>query len=76
MEDDAGASKGGKKECYYDTLGVERTATKDELKKAYRKLALEWHPDKNHYRLEEATARFKEIARVYEVLSDDQERAW
>ncbi|CDS13422.1 hypothetical protein LRAMOSA05599 [Lichtheimia ramosa] len=62
--------------CYYDLLNVERTATDVELKKAYRKQALIWHPDKNADRVEEATARFAMIQEAYEVLSDPHERAW
>ncbi|KAI9005922.1 hypothetical protein BC832DRAFT_620814 [Gaertneriomyces semiglobifer] len=62
--------------CYYELLGVERKATPDELKKAYRRKALELHPDKNPHRIEEATDLFSQIQEAYEVLSDDQERAW
>ncbi|OAD69727.1 hypothetical protein PHYBLDRAFT_100882, partial [Phycomyces blakesleeanus NRRL 1555(-)] len=62
--------------CYYDLLGVERKATDDELKKAYRRQALIWHPDKNHDRVSEATERFALIREAYEVLSDAQERSW
>ncbi|KAI8809302.1 DnaJ domain-containing protein [Cladochytrium replicatum] len=62
--------------CYYDLLGVARTATSDELKKAYRRKALELHPDKNIERIEEATRLFAEVQQAYEILSDDQERAW
>jgi molecular chaperone DnaJ len=60
---------------YYEVLGVERTASADEIKKAYRKLAREFHPDVNHHRREEAEARFKEIGEAYNVLSDDDKRA-
>lgn len=63
-------------ECHYVVLGVDRTATDAEIKKAYRKLALEWHPDKNMDRLEEATTRFKRIQQAWEVLSDPQEKSW
>ncbi|KAH7095308.1 hypothetical protein FB567DRAFT_623591 [Paraphoma chrysanthemicola] len=71
------AAGGGEvKTSYYELLGVERTATQDELKKAYRKKALELHPDRNHGDTERATALFAEIQSAYEVLSDDQERAW
>ncbi|KAL7056503.1 hypothetical protein AAHC03_021097 [Spirometra sp. Aus1] len=62
--------------CFYEVLGLERTCEASELKKAYYKASLEWHPDKNHDRLEEATARFQEIQEAYRVLSDVQERAW
>ncbi|KAJ1569255.1 hypothetical protein HK405_007691 [Cladochytrium tenue] len=56
---------------YYDLLGVDVRASADEIKKA-----LEWHPDKNPDRIEESTKAFAEIQKAYEVLSDDQERAW
>lgn len=61
---------------YYDLLGVERTATDDEIKKAYRRKALELHPDRNYGNVENATRLFAEIQSAYEVLSDPQERAW
>ncbi|KIW28334.1 uncharacterized protein PV07_08007 [Cladophialophora immunda] len=61
---------------YYDLLGVERTATDDEIKKAYRRKALELHPDRNYGNVEETTRLFAEIQSAYEVLSDPQERAW
>ena len=62
------------KRDYYDVLGVQKSASKDELKKAYRKLALQYHPDKNPDD-KEAEDKFKEAAEAYEVLSDDQKRA-
>ncbi|KAJ3330268.1 hypothetical protein HDU76_006056 [Blyttiomyces sp. JEL0837] len=62
--------------CYYQLLEVDIRATGDEIKKAYRKKALEWHPDKNPDRIDEATKVFRQIQQAYEVLSDDQERAW
>ncbi|KAJ2078991.1 hypothetical protein H4R24_004085 [Coemansia sp. RSA 988] len=62
--------------CYYELLEVERKATDSELKKAYRKQALVWHPDKNHGNSEEATQIFAEIKEAYETLSDPHERAW
>ncbi len=59
---------------YYQILGVERTANADEVKKAYRKLAIQYHPDKNPGD-KEAEDRFKEIAEAYEILSDPSKRA-
>ncbi|KAK6456572.1 DnaJ domain-containing protein [Scheffersomyces xylosifermentans] len=64
------------KTCYYELLGVESTATDVELKKAYRKRALQLHPDKNPDDVEAATARFALVRAAYEVLSDPQERSW
>ena len=55
---------------YYSILDVPRTASASEVKKAYRRLALKWHPDKNPDNQEEATKKFKEISEAYEVLSD------
>ncbi|KAJ2496611.1 hypothetical protein GGH96_005715 [Coemansia sp. RSA 1972] len=62
--------------CYYELLCVERSASDTDLKKAYRRLALVWHPDKNHGNVEEATRVFAEIKEAYETLSDPQERSW
>ncbi|KAJ3020238.1 hypothetical protein HKX48_001126 [Thoreauomyces humboldtii] len=62
--------------CYYELLGVERKAEPSELKKAYRRKALELHPDKNMDRIDEATELFAQIQEAYEILSDVQERAW
>lgn len=61
------------KRDYYEVLGVSKTATKDEIKKAYRKLAIENHPDKNPGD-KAAEERFKEATEAYEVLSDDTKR--
>ncbi|XP_017063128.1 dnaJ protein homolog 1 isoform X2 [Drosophila eugracilis] len=57
---------------YYKTLGLPKTATDDEIKKAYRKLALRYHPDKN--KAANAEDKFKEVAEAYEVLSDKSKR--
>ncbi|KAG0454858.1 hypothetical protein HPP92_024150 [Vanilla planifolia] len=60
---------------YYKILQVDRNAKDDDLKKAYRKLAMKWHPDKNPDNKKEAEAKFKQISEAYEVLSDPQKRA-
>jgi len=59
---------------YYTLLEVDREASPADIKKAYRKLALKWHPDKNPNYQEEATRKFKEISEAYEVLSDEKKR--
>ncbi|XP_029698337.1 dnaJ homolog subfamily B member 6b isoform X2 [Takifugu rubripes] len=59
---------------YYKVLGVHKSATQDDIKKAYKKLALKWHPDKNPENKEEAEKRFKELSQAYEVLSDENKR--
>lgn len=78
--------------CFYEILGVDRTVSDEDLKKAYRRLALRYHPgeknvknnesrdhpslDKNPDNLEECVQIFHSIQHAYEVLSDPQERAW
>src|SRR2546426_9316395 len=61
------------KRDYYEVLGVGRSATSEELKRAYRKLALQYHPDRNDGD-PQAEARFKEVNEAYEVLSDQSKR--
>jgi molecular chaperone DnaJ len=61
------------KKDFYQLLGVSRTATPEEIKKAYRKLAMQYHPDKNPGN-KKAEEKFKEISEAYEVLSDEQKR--
>ena len=63
-----------RKRDYYEILGVERSVTEDDLKKAYRKLAVKFHPDKNPDD-DSAEAKFKEVGEAYEVLSDTDKRA-
>src|SRR4030043_1470508 len=60
------------KRDYYEVLGVKRTATEEEMKKAYRKLALQYHPDRN--KSKDAEEKFKTISEAYAVLSDKQKR--
>lgn len=61
------------KKDYYETLGVLRSSTQDDIKKAYRKLALKYHPDRNPGD-REAESRFKNVSEAYNVLSDPQKR--
>jgi molecular chaperone DnaJ len=70
MERDAGMAK----RCYYEVLEVERTAADGELKSAFRKLAMKWHPDRNPGDNSSET-RFKEVNEAYEVLKDPNKRA-
>src|SRR4030066_537849 len=60
------------KRDYYEVLGVQKNAAKDEIKDAYRKLAMQYHPDRN--KAPEAEEKFKEISEAYAVLSDDEKR--
>ena len=62
------------KRDYYDILGVQKTANAEEIKKAYRKVAMQYHPDRNPND-KAAEDKFKEAAEAYEVLSDPQKRA-
>jgi len=63
------------KRDYYEVLGVERTASEDEIKRAFRRLAMKHHPDRNAENKQAAEERFKEISEAYEVLSDAQKRS-
>jgi molecular chaperone DnaJ len=64
----------GHQRDYYDVLGVTRTAASDEIKSAYRKAALKWHPDRNPENKSEAEVKFRECTEAYSVLSDAQKR--
>ena len=62
------------KRDYYEVLGVDKGADKDTIKKAYRKVAMKYHPDRNPGD-KEAEEKFKEATEAYEVLSDDQKKS-
>src|SRR6202007_2870081 len=62
------------KRCYYEVLGVERAATEEDLKKAFRRLAMKHHPDRNPDN-KECEGHFKEAKEAYEILGDPQKRA-
>ncbi len=59
---------------YYKILEIPKTAGSDEIKKAYRKLAMQWHPDKNPTNKEEAEEKFKKISEAYSILSDPEKK--
>ena len=59
---------------YYSVLGVSKSSSPEDIKKAYRKLAKKWHPDKNPNNSEEATRKFKEVSEAYQVLGDEGKR--
>lgn len=61
------------KRDYYEVLGIEKSASQDDIKRAYRKLAVKYHPDKNPGD-KEAEQKFREATEAYEILSDDQKR--
>jgi DnaJ-class molecular chaperone len=62
------------KDDYYTLLDISKNADENDVKKAYRKLAMKWHPDKNPNNKEEAEKKFKQISEAYEVLSDTEKR--
>lgn len=68
------ALKLSKRKDWYKILGVSKFASVAEIKRAYKKLALQWHPDKNADNREEAENKFREIAAAYEVLGDEEKR--
>lgn len=61
-------------ETYYEILGIKKDCSPEQIKKAYRKLAIKYHPDKNIGKEEEATKKFKEISEAYEILSNPEKR--
>lgn len=65
-----------RQKCYYELLGVQKDATIEEIRKAYKSRALQLHPDKNRHRLEDATMEFSLLQQAYTVLIDPHERRW
>lgn len=75
LQEAQGDLRRSKRKDYYKILGVQKTASDEEIRKAYRKLAIKWHPDKHQDETKaEAEAKFKEIGEAYAVLSDPQKR--
>mmetsp|Transcript_27887 Transcript_27887/g.38757 ORF Transcript_27887/g.38757 Transcript_27887/m.38757 type:complete len:190 (-) Transcript_27887:740-1309(-) len=68
------ASRQGSSLDYYEILEIRRSASADEIRRSYRRLAMRWHPDKNPENLKEAERRFKEVGEAFQVLSDPQKR--
>jgi molecular chaperone DnaJ len=66
--------KGNQQRDYYEVLGVSRTAAVEEIKSAYRKAALKWHPDRNPENKTESEVKFRECTEAYSVLSDSQKK--
>lgn len=62
------------KTCYYVVLGLKKPSNDDEVRKAYKKMALKWHPDKNPDNIKEAEEKFKEVGEAYAVLSDQRKK--
>lgn len=62
--------------CHYEVMGIAREASTEDIKKAYKRLALQWHPDRNYGQEDIAAKNFKEISASYSVLSDPHERQW
>ena len=59
---------------YYEILGIDKHASAEQIKKAYRKLALKWHPDKNQNNIDVATKKFRDVTEAYDTLSDETKR--
>ncbi len=63
------------KRDFYEVLVLEKNASEKDIKRAYKRLAMKYHPDRNQGNKDESEVKFKEIKEAYEVLSDDQKRA-